>query len=200
MEHKLNSNHPAPRTAWPCWIHSGTTLTKTGQLLLFPHRTPDNTGHCPQVQGTDTLEQSLDMSKSSFLKARFFFIVVFILNYIYWDDIAWHVSYSQLHRHRVTQPREGSIVHTHNPRVLTPQNGVSMWGRLILVLYIFWIFTVSRSCFYKWLLKMIKMHNFQCSDTWVSLEWGKQIFKTDVHSAHKSSTMWPFPACDWCHR
>lgn len=37
---------------------------------------------------------------------------------------------------RVTEPREGSIVHTHNPRVLTPQNGVSTWGRLILVLYI----------------------------------------------------------------
>lgn len=59
----------------------------------FPSQNPDNTGHCPQVQDTGMLEQSLDMSKSSFLKACFF-LIVFILNYISWDDIAWHVSYN----------------------------------------------------------------------------------------------------------
>ena len=131
------------------------------------HSTTSHTGHCPQTEGTDTEKNLSAHIKAQSPQGAFL-----------------------PHSYKVTEKRNHSEALKGALKMqerLPPENGLRAWGRLRLVLHRLWIFTRSRYCFCKWWLKIIKMHNFQLADPWVSLDGGKWIVKAATHSDRQSS-------------
>lgn len=104
---------------------SSTTLSETGQLLLFlkhpwQHRSLSSSwGH--RRFGRVSGHVKVQSPRDTFLFHCFYF-ELYLLG---WH---WLACLLQLHSYRETQQRKRFIVHTQNPRVVTPKLGWESGG------------------------------------------------------------------------